>query len=437
MDRSSTSLKLLTILVLLYGGLLIYASLMPYNFTSSVDLSQLFHVRIWNYWPFNPWARFSGSDFLSNLVLYVPLGFLLATRLCFTRIGRLMSFGLTALVCSCLSAGIETLQGLTISRIPSATDWVLNSVSGLLGAGVGVAQGRPLWGRTTSWLKDRWHSHPLDIVTLSYMVLLTADALSPFLPTILLSQVWRNLENSHFGIAEGLAQHPWHWWLITRALMYLILTFLLAAWGGTGHRRRAWGKAMFLAMFFSLGLELMKPMIDSRVINVANIVIAAAGAALAAGMGSLCADRLSRRRKLDLAILALLGYECYLAWTPFNFIWALEPALRKLPSAVELLPLYHYAMGASLNHVRLFVQAIVLQGILIYLLRMRFFRFDQCQARLALAVLLAAVLGLILEGGQLFLPSRTPAMTDVYCFMIGAACGALLPRMHHRTEEHP
>ena len=58
-------LKLLNILALLYGLLLIYASLMPFNFATGPDAIQNLD-RIWSYWPINPEARISGSDVVSN-----------------------------------------------------------------------------------------------------------------------------------------------------------------------------------------------------------------------------------------------------------------------------------------------------------------------------------------------------------------------------------
>ena len=113
------------------------------------------------------------------------------------------------------------------------------------------------------------------------MGLLAADALAPFLPTILLSQVWRNLKRSHFDISAGLALHPWHWWLISRIMVYAALTMLLALWTTQNPKPKQWLKAFGLAATFALALELMKPMIVSRTLNVANIATALIGIIIA------------------------------------------------------------------------------------------------------------------------------------------------------------
>jgi len=435
MSQPSVHLKLLTAFTFIYGGLLIYASLMPYDFISGVDINQLLHSQIWKHWPFNLHGRISGSDFVSNLLLYIPLGFLLATRWRFTDLERSIIFALTILFCSGLSIGIEILQGLMISRVPSATDWLLNSISGALGATLGVTQGRPLWEQTINWLQRRWQSHPLDILTLVFLGLLTADALTPFLPTLLLSQVWRNLKHSHFNLIEGLAQHPWHWWLMNHVLLYMILMLLLAEWGEPNRRARNKWYPSLLALGVALALEAVKPMIVSRTINLSNIATAAAGAGLAASLEPLWAERVSLNRKLELALLALLGYGFYLSWSPFNFVWDPELVRRRIPSLRELLPLYHYAMGATLNHIRLFVQGIALKAILIYLLRVRFSWLQRCRFQLILAIVFTGALGLLQEGGQMFLPTRMPSMTDVYCCMIGGALGVWAPLFYISREE--
>lgn len=423
MHQKPSSQKRLTVLTLLYGGLLLYASLMPYDFMEQANLPRLWHSA-WNQWPFNPRARLSASDLLSNLVLYIPLGFLLASRCRMAYLSPFKSLAITILTCSLLSCGIELLQGLTISRTMSATDWVSNSFSGFLGAAAGARHGAAIWSKVVDWIDRRFQSHPLDIFTLAFMGLLAADALAPFLPTISPSQVWRNLKQSHFYPLEGLAQHPWHWWLVGRVLIYATLTFLLASWKGADAPYRKWRRAIPVAFFFMLGLELAKIFIASRSFNIANVFTSTTGIIAAALALPIFFGRLSRNRKLNLAILALAGYGLYLAWTPFDFAWDLAQLRQKFPALIELLPFYHYAMGASLNHARLFVQHIALMTGLIYFLRLRFTEFDENRSKLLLAVTIAIIAGLMQEGGQLFLPDRTPSMTDIYCLMIGAAVGA-------------
>ncbi|WP_282755073.1 VanZ family protein [Desulfuromonas thiophila] len=430
MPPASPVLRPLTLLTLLYATLLLYASLMPYDFSTSIDWSQLVRQRLWDHWPFNPRGRISGSDLLSNLLLYQPLGLLLASRWRCAGRAALPTLLLSSLLCATLSLSIELLQGMTASRTPSATDWLLNSGSGALGALVGVWRGADWWPALVRWLQHRWHERPLDILTLALLGLLLADALTPFLPTISLAQLGRSFRQAQFNPIDGLARHPAHWWLMTRILPGLVLTSLLARWGQKPEQPdqlRRWLRAAGCCGLFSLLLELAKLGIVARSPNLANPLTTLVGAVLALPLGPVLRRASSGQLRLTLAVLALLGYSFYLAWTPFNFTWNSEQIANKLPKPRELLPLYHYAMGGSLEHARLFLQTLVLQGLLIYLLRLRLAIFTPQRYRLPLALVLMACLGLLQEGGQLLLPGRTPAATDIYCFLLGGALGALLP----------
>ena len=420
-------LRLLTILGVLYGAMLVYASLMPFDFVAGEHIGHKIH-RFWSYWPFNPTARISGSDVVSNLALYVPLGWLITVRCRLGRVRAHLSLTIAVLVCSTVSACVELLQITTISRTSSAADWLLNTISGCAGATAGAVCGKGLWVGGIRWLRRCWNTRPVDIATLALMGLLAADALAPYIPTILLKQVWRSLKISHFDIGGGLALHPWHWWVVTRGLVYAVLTMLLATWGGLKPGLKQWIRAATVAAGFALSLELVKPMIVSRTINVANVLTSWSGCLVAVLIGAFFAGRMVTDRKLELAIAALLTYVFYLAWTPFNFVWDPEMFRKALPSSVQLLPLYHYAMGAKLNHARLFVQSVFLQGILVYLLRVRFGWFEGTRTGIAFAAISIGALGLLLEGGQIFLPSRTPSMTDIYCFALGGVLGAWIRR---------
>lgn len=426
-------MRLLIILGVFYLIMLVYASFMPFDFALGEHIGQKLN-RFWNHWPINPEARVSGSDVVSNLALYVPLGWFITVYCRFSRVRVCLSLMISVLICSTVSVCVELTQIITLSRTSSAADWLLNTISGCVGATAGAVCGKGLWVGGIRWLQKCWNTRPIDIATLALMILLAADAMAPYVPTIFLKQVWHSLKNSHFDISEGLALYPWHWWVITRGLVYAMLTMLLAVWGGQKPGLSRWIMAAAGVAVFALGIELVKLIIVSRVINMANVVTSWLGCFAAVTVGVFLSSRMSIYRKLDLAIAALLLYLFYLAWTPLNFVWDPELFHKKLPSLVQLLPFYHYAMGAQLNHVRLFVQSVVLYGILVYLLRVRFGWFEGSHTRIIFAAICAGALGLLLEGGQFFLPFRTPSMTDIYCFAIGGMLGAWIRRSNPNSN---
>ena len=242
---------------------------------------------------------------------------------------------------------------------------------------MGVFCGVGIWHSSVRWTRRTWKTSPADIAVIFFMLLLAADALAPYLPTILLKQVWASIKKSKFDLFAGLAIHPWHWWVVCRALVYAVLTCMLSGWGGRTPNGRDWIRACAIAACLAFCLEVGKLMIVSRFFNVANVVVAWGGCAAAVSIGAfaLCPER--DRAKVDFVIAAILVYLFYLAWTPFQFVWDSSMLARAPSSVVKMLPFYHYAMGADLNHARLFVQSVFIMALLVYLLRVRCLLFEK------------------------------------------------------------
>ncbi len=424
--------SILASLALGYFLLLVYASLMPYDFNFAIDFNSALN-RAFSHWPINPHARVSGSDIVSNLILYIPLGFLVAAQLNSKWTSWFKCYFLAAFFCSITSLAVETAQAATLSRTASATDWLMNSVSGIIGSYIGARYGQWSWNKSCAWIGARWQNSPLDIFSLLLAALIAADSLAPFLPTLLLSQLWRSLKTSKFNIIAGFSQHPWHWWLVNHIFIYMILTILAAHWGNQNRKRPDILRIGLICGLFAALLEFSKLFIASRVINLSDLLTNWIGILLALFLLRFWRTKFQYNLKLDLGILALIAYILYLGWTPFNFQYNLETLTEKLPTWIEMLPFYHYAMGASLNHIRLFLQILLLSGTLIYLLRLRHPQLDSLRLKFAIVLLITAGIGILQEGGQFFLPSRTPSMTDIYCYMIGGIMAIFLPRVQLKS----
>jgi len=116
----TTSHRIVRLLLLGYLAFLVYASLYPISSFRPPEK--------------NPFALIFGrmtisrADALGNLLLYLPLGWLLAVRMPGLASLRAALFG-----CA-LSLTIEYLQAFLPGRVPSVLDWGLNSAGTLLGA---------------------------------------------------------------------------------------------------------------------------------------------------------------------------------------------------------------------------------------------------------------------------------------------------------------
>ena len=148
-----------TWLMLAHMGLVVYASLYPFwpwRWPPGMGLPWLYGL---------PWPpRFWAFDVEANLLGYIPLGllgFAAAMRSGWgLRGGLLLGF----LPGPLLSLAMETLQFFLPGRVPSLSDWALNSVGSSLGALLGVvvalgerlASGAEEWRRLGDLLKRRY-----------------------------------------------------------------------------------------------------------------------------------------------------------------------------------------------------------------------------------------------------------------------------------------
>lgn len=134
----------------LYGALIVYASLYPFVGWRVPGVGPFeFLLRGWWHW----WTWF---DLISNLLGYLPFGFLLFVALIRSRRRPGVAAALALLCGSSLSLSMEVLQNYLPHRVSSNVDFVLN----VIGTAAGVAIGAALdWrGGIERWqkLRDRW-----------------------------------------------------------------------------------------------------------------------------------------------------------------------------------------------------------------------------------------------------------------------------------------
>jgi VanZ family protein len=150
-----------------------------------------------------PWPKFHDRfDAVANLVAYVPLGFLLIWR----RDAPATRLALRAvLVAAALSYGLESLQHLLPSRVPSMLDWLMNTAGAALGAATGLLLRRTGLARRIDDARARWFErHGADGLVL--LVLWPLALLFPTPVPLGLGQVWDRLRDLFADVLAG-----WRW----------------------------------------------------------------------------------------------------------------------------------------------------------------------------------------------------------------------------------
>lgn len=410
------------ILATAYVFLLLYASWMPFD-VRLVDARDLWAQwdSAWRHWPFTG-AHASRTDLLSNVLLYVPLGVLLGVgfsgRSGLWRLGGMVA---GTLGCTTVSALVETGQVFLASRVPSGQDLLSNTAGGFLGALMGAGLLAPLWGPVGQAV-GRWSRlRPAFLPACLLAGMLVADALFPWVPTLDVSTVKGNVQRSVLSIHAGLALHPWHRWLVQRALVWGALTALTASALARPGRRRCLAGAL-LCGALALVLEGAKPLILTRSANLANPAVSLA-AVLAVALICAVPWRLAPRRVAWLVAVGIAGYLAYCQWLPFRLVASMDEAIEKIPHGASWLPLYHHARRAHPEDARRFGTFLLLAWGWATSLAWAIGR--RAEAGIApLAVASAAALGLLAEGSQFIVAGRSPTTSDVLPFVLGGALSA-------------
>lgn len=193
-------------LVLLFSGLVVYASLYPFEGWRWPGFALTAFLQA-------PWPRYwTWFDLVSNLLGYMPLGFLLTLGLSRSGWGR-WSWPLGVVLPAALSLTVETLQNFLPMRVPSNLDLGLNTAGAFLGATAAWALER--LGGLRRWAQFRadWFSAGAH-ESLVLLALWPFALLYPVSVPFGLGQVWWRLEAE---LARLLADSPFLRWVPSSA----------------------------------------------------------------------------------------------------------------------------------------------------------------------------------------------------------------------------
>lgn len=153
--------------------LIAYGSLYPFNLKDDAIRGGVLHAL-----GQLSWARADRSDRISNVLLYLPLGFCLFLWLG-ARLRRLPALVVATLLGSAYSLSIEVAQVYISMRVPSLTDLSLNA----LGSGLGAIGGL-VWRIGALWmhLPQRMDKPQRDFSAVLLLALWIVWRFAPFIP---------------------------------------------------------------------------------------------------------------------------------------------------------------------------------------------------------------------------------------------------------------
>ena len=345
---------------------IVYGSLYPFVFHPAAVAGNPFGALL------NTWQDWDHrGDLLSNILLYMPFGFL-ATRAVAPRIPAILRVVLAILAGTALSACMETAQLYDADRVTSMGDVYANAIGSAIGASVAT-----LFSAGTRWpLVHALNEHPDAAMLLAAFL---GYRLYPYVPVI--------DRHKYIGAVRGLLEQP----IPPPAdLARFVVTWLFIA----VVVESLYGFLRWTLLFPLLagGVFLARIIIDGLTLTAADV----AGAALAFVLWAAPLRGLPRRP---------VGLACLFA--------ALIIALRLQPFSFSPVPLHAFGWVPfwSLMHgsigvaIQAFLEKFYQYGGLIWLLR---------RAGLSLPAATGLTAGLLLgtSYAETYLPGRSGEMTD-------------------------
>jgi glycopeptide antibiotics resistance protein len=423
-----------------YLVLAIYGSLVPFHY-QPLEWDEA--VRRFAAIPYLHITIESRSDWVANILLFIPLSYLFMGMLSVERglVVRLLAAVVVVAVCTALSVAIEFTQLWFPPRTVSQNDIVAETIGGLVGTTTWLFAGQ----RITQWMRRLWTTAGAYGIAArllpGYLALLALVHVMPLDLTISPKEIydkyykkgmihlipfWTDYEDDidrypRFaylrstwpgptgravikGIQKNLANIAW----------FLPVGLLLAFLRGPFWRDRAnWPRILALGFLVAGTIEFMQLFVWTRHFDVTDIVTGTC--AVLAGWLLGLAWQPDRERAAPQAGLRWWLLAAWLAvlvlqnWQPFNFNWDEDYAMNRL-RAVQLVPfadLYvdteYHAFDQYMTKTLLFMPVGALLaprrrgawwiGLVLFL------------AGLALATLF--------ELGQAFLPTHYPSVSDV------------------------
>jgi len=389
---------------------IVYGTTIPFNFVHDRHLVADHLARLnWN--PFiaaDTGRRVSIPDFVGNILLFAPFGFLGMSalprpRALAARIAVVAVFGLA------LTIGVETLQLLTIDRTASVSDVFANASGTLAGALAAVLLSTFVEGflRTVSaaGVATVPSFFPLLIATL----VLLAGKLEPFDATLDLGSVLPKVRGFladpiQFGVPidEGVS-----------VLQHLLFTSTLVVWLVEIRMERAETVAAIVGVMVAVLTEAAQLFIGTRMPGVWDAAIGAAGALVGVPVGM----ALLRSRKSPTWWAAVFGFTCLGVAMQQLSPFTLGGGMRSF-QWIPFLNYYEFTTSQTVSHSAELLLAYFPLGFTFALTTRR------RRKRFHVVIVAALLIAVPVECLQMYVGGRFPDITDVALSVAGAWSGA-------------
>jgi glycopeptide antibiotics resistance protein len=422
-----------------YLAFVIYGSLVPLEFRAVPWGEAVARFREVPYLSLGIGSR---ADWVANLLLFIPLGFLWTGAVVFgrTKVAVLLGSLLVVALAVLLSVAIEFTQLFFPPRTVSRNDIAAEALGGVIGALAWGIAGDRLTHWYEGWRQARGRASVAERLAWLYLAGLLFYNLLPVDLTISAVEIFHKWQEGKVrlvpfaGFSGDTAQVLYE--LVTDALIWTPLAFLWRL-GADRSAWRAWGMTVAAATL----VEALQLFVYSRLTDVTDLVTATLGATagvLLAGRlveASSSPDSASERsaaRTIWLRLALAGGWVAILFtafWYPFDFR-ADTTFVRGRLDFLGRVPFEIYYFGTEYRAATEFLHKTLwfapLGALLAWTVDGLPVRWRKAAG--ALAAVAAVLVALGVELGQVLLPGRIPDTTDWALESVGAIAGYLLAR---------
>ena len=428
----------LAVLAALFMAFAAYGGLVPFDFRR-VPFDEA--VAQFAATPFVPLSRASRSDLLTNVLLFVPIGFFLLGALAArSRRRALLAWPLIVVFGSAFATAIELGQVFVPGRTSSWNDVAAETAGAALGGALWLVAGP----RVANWVHAASHSRtPADRVYRIlgvYGALWLVLGLLPFDYTIRPQELAEKFRAGRillepFGPATTAAD-------VVRTFVMAVpigvLGFLWRRQAGHPHPAPV-GLAVGVAA--AAAVELAQLLAMSRTADVTDLLVSIVGVSAGVWLGFTVGRRTAtpphgRVKIWPLAALVVwIGLLIARHWSPFDFVTD-GIFIRSRIDLLLRVPFHSYYWGMPIFAFAEAASKFLLGVPVGALLQWSWLPVSARGRRLAAfgIGLFSGLLFLAIELGQVLVPSRVPDQTDIYIGIGGSLVGAHVMRLVGHSE---
>ncbi len=414
-------------LLLLYSLFILYGTFIPFEFSGEAVVVQSQLTRFVSLPFVNGVRQFSRADLISNVLLFVPFGFLwVGSEIGKNIVNRLWkAFFVVGFIGGFFGLAIEIGQLFSPGRSPSLLDAICNgsgaAIGGLFASGIfRVLRGR-LGNSAVAMLSHR----PSLLLLALYVAAYAVDAFYPFDVTLDVSTVWHNVKYARWiPFTAGVARY-WPDLVIEKVWLFAAIGYVARRNLESSFVVNRGLTAWWLCVAASLAIELGKLFFSGRSPNMENFMLSSVGALLGVVLiYPLAKTEPCRRHALAILLSLTVLVSAWVELSPFDWAGSLAEWSARA-ERIEWLPLSaYYHADPRLALFDLLKKTLVI-GPFGFVLALRAHRISAAHPRLR-ASLAGLGLGALFEAAQLGVSSHTASSTDVLLFGLASWFGAVV-----------